>query len=807
MLGNFSFGTYGKREIIHMSWRFITEELKMPVEMLRVTVLETDDEAYDIWKTEIGLDPKRIVRMGPEDNFWSMGNGEGPCGPSSEIFWDTQDPRYSEEDDERWLEFWNLVFMQYHRSADGELKLLDTPCIDTGMGLERVASILQHKKNNFDTDEFQTIISSIDQILPNASSLSPETALTYKRIIADHLRASTFLISEGVYPSNTGRGYVLRRIIRRAVRAGRLLGIKGGVLSELYPSLETAMGKAYPEIVERREPVISVIKSEERAFLNTLDKGMALLDGIFANGSDDKTISGQDAFALYDTHGFPVDLTQIIARDHGWTVDLDAFDQIQRGSRERNRASWKGGSAKKDVLTSEIESTCLEWQDLSVQSRFSGYELDAESTAKPIAAKIIASKELSNGDALVVIDPCPFYATGGGQQADTGVIKVIRDGTGDIRADIAHAFTVKNAVALPNGQATLLHLAEAASQHALLDVGQQVTATVDMDRRYGNAVHHTATHLLNAALRKVLGNTVMQAGSLVQQSGLRFDFTSSPLTSNQIEKVESLVNQAALANTFVQVHQMTLEEAKAQGAIAMFTEKYSVDSVRVVEVPGVSMELCGGTHMHSTRPVYPFQIISEGSIGAGTRRIEAVAGISASEWLRQQLGYAQSAARTLEAKKLSALDSKAQQLVAKNKELHEKVDKWLQTAAVNVEAIATYATTLGKTNVLTTIHILAPQAETADKRRSSSNSSGNMRLVSERACYLRDTQPRSAHVVIQGNAIALSVDTNSVSDARAGALLRELFVRLPGKGGGQDTLALGKLQSAVTALDQVTRLL
>ncbi|KAJ2634585.1 hypothetical protein GGF40_004116 [Coemansia sp. RSA 1286] len=796
MLGNFSFGAYGKRDIIHMAWRFVTKELGMPPSMLRVTVLKSDDESYDIWKNEVGLDPKRIVRCGPEDNFWSMGNGEGPCGPSSEIFWDTQDPRYSEADDERWLEFWNLVFMQYHRTADGELKPLSTPCIDTGMGLERVASILQGKKNNFDTDIFQSIIGNIKHNETFAAALPPDTLLTYKRIIADHLRASVFLIAEGVYPNNNGRGYVLRRIIRRAVRAGKLLGIDAAVLSGLYPSLESAMGAAYPEVVERRKAIIAVLESEEKAFLKTLDKGMSLLEDIFASRSDDKMVSGRDAFLLYDTHGFPVDLTEIIARDHGWSVDIASFDQIQRESRERNRTSWKGGPSKKDAIAGEIEAACLEWQDASVQGHFCGYSIDPGIKQASVTAKVAAFKELSNGDALAVIDPCPFYATGGGQQADTGMVTVTRDNS-------THQFAVKTAVSLPNGKATVLHLTGAGSRHALFDAGQEVTGTVDMERRYGNAVHHTATHLLNSALRTVLGDSVMQAGSLVQPDSLRFDFTSAPLTSLQLGKVEELVNNAALENAGLRVHQMSLEQAKAQGAVAMFTEKYDADNVRVVEVPGVSMELCGGTHLRTTRAVFPFHIISESSIGSGTRRIEAVAGLSAARWLQRQLGYARTTAQMLEAKSLDGMGKKAKQLVEKNKALKDEAGAWLQTAAVNVEAIATRATTLGKKNVPTVIHVL-PLLACSPISAKSAQQSGDARLVAERARFLRDTQPHSAHVVIQGCAVALGVDTERVSGAKAGELLRELFAMLPGKGGGQDALAQGKLTTAVAALDQLT---
>ncbi|KAJ2304223.1 hypothetical protein IWW55_002533, partial [Coemansia sp. RSA 2706] len=699
MLGNFSFGAYDKRATIRMAWKFVREELQMPEDMLRVTVLESDHESYDIWKNDIKLDPSRIVRCGPEDNFWSMGS-EGPCGPCSEIFWDTKDPRYAVTDDERWLEFWNLVFMQFHRSADGQLTPLAQPCIDTGMGLERVASILQGKTNNFDTDEFQTIIQGVDRLrrVDAALPLDQQAALAHKRIVADHMRASAFLVSEGVHPSNTGRGYVLRRIIRRAVRAGRLLGIDGPVLPALYPSLEAAMGTVYPELAERREYIVGVLRSEEGAFAKTLNKGMALLEGIFASTdhAGTKVVSGGDAFALYDTHGFPVDLTQIIARDNGWTVDVEEFGRIQLQSRKRNQTSWKTES-KRQSVAGEIDVKVAEWQAAGVRSRFCGYELDPAQKSAHIPSEIVAFSTLSNGDGLLVIDPCPFYAHGGGQEPDSGSVTV----SGHCDTGDAHMFTLKSAVALPNGQATALHLKAVGDKHHMLTTGQLITAAVDMQRRHGSAVHHTATHLLHAALRSVEGDAVKQAGSLVRPDSLRFDFTSSALTDSQLREVERQVNRAALANADIVVSEMPLDEAKRRGAVALFTEKYSPERVRVVEIPNVSMELCSGTHLRSTRTIFPFQIVSEGSIGSGTRRIDAVAGVAASAWLQQQLACARAAARVLDVAKLDQLSEKAQRLSDQNRALRDEAARWLRVAAANAEAVATHATALGAAAVPT----------------------------------------------------------------------------------------------------------
>ncbi|KAJ1962878.1 hypothetical protein GGI12_002390, partial [Dipsacomyces acuminosporus] len=436
----------------------------------------------------------------------------------------------------------------------------------------------------------------------------------------------------------------------------------------------------------------------------------------------------------------------------------------------------------------EIEAANLEWQDGALASQFTGYEIDPETTTPPTTkANVVEFRGLSNGVGMLVIDPCPFYAAGGGQEADHGLIGVVgEDGS-------HYQFNVKDSVALSSGQATVLYLDGAADKQHLFAAGSEVSATIDINRRLGNAVHHTATHLLNAALRKIVGTTVMQAGSLVQPDALRFDFTSGALTKDQLQEIEDYVNSVALAGSEVGVSEMTLDQAKAKGALAAFTEKYNPERVRVVEVPGVSTELCGGTHLHSTRAVFPFQIVSEGSIGAGTRRIEAVAGIAGSRWLQKQFKYAKATSATLGASRLESMDKKAQGLVDKNRALQGEADGWLRIAAVNLKAAATHVTKLGKADVPVVIHILPP---------TEADGQGSARLVAERACHLRESEPYSAHLVIQGKAVALGIDTDTIAGVQAGALLREILARLPGKGGGQGQLANGQLRSAVHSLDQ-----
>ncbi|KAJ2557985.1 hypothetical protein EV175_001027 [Coemansia sp. RSA 1933] len=774
MLGSFSFGAYGKQQAIQLAWGFVRDELQLPVNRLRVTVLRGDDEAYSAWRDDIRLDTGQIVQLGEEDNFWSMGHGEGPCGPCSELFWDTGKGPANHED--RWLEFWNLVFMQHYRTSDGRLEPLAQPCIDTGMGLERIASIVQGVDSNYETKELHALVAAVGG--------SDNQAL--RRIVADHLRASAFLIAEGVHPASTGRGYVLRRIIRRAVRAGRQLGIVGPVLAPLYPHLVATMGAAYPELAERRAAVEAVLVAEEDAFRSTLDKGLALLESriIADQRTGSKVVGAQDVFTLYDTHGFPADLTQAIARDHGWTADIEGFETLLQRSRERTRERSRTGSGS-DAMADEIAAVCADWQrDASPRgARFCGYDIDPEARDARVDSRVLAFRELSTGDALVAIDPSPFYAAGGGQEADTGTLIV--DGT-----SLAVTRVVPQAVCGLHG---VLVVRRDPSIDALRTSGTHIVAAIAMPRRRGCAVHHTATHLLHNALRSVLGPGVAQAGSLVRSTGLRFDFTAHALTADQLDRVAAHVNAAAQADASVKVSYMSLMQAQDElGALSVRAERHDASRVRVVQM-GASSELCGGTHLRSTRAVYPFVIVAEASVGAGTRRIDAVAGDAASEWLQKQLAHARAAAAAVGAPSVAALEQRVCVLESSAREARAETAMWLTVAASGIRDASTLDTMLGNPRVPTRIHIL-PLAASED-------AASDARLATERANHLRSIEPMFAHLVIRGRAVSLAVDPVVITDAHAGRLLRVLLDVVPGKGGGQQALAKGRLESTVSDPD------
>lgn len=610
MLGNFSFGDYFKREAIGYAWEFLTRRLGLAEEKLWITIYKDDEEAFKLWQEVAGVKPERIIRLGEKDNFWSMGD-TGPCGPCSEIIYDRgekyacgDDCRIGGCDCDRWLEIWNLVFMQYNRDEEGHMTPLPRPSIDTGMGLERITAVMQGVESNYDTDLFTPLIKQVEE-LTGKKYIRDEQGFPF-RVIADHSRACTFLIADGVLPSNEGRGYVLRRILRRAVRFGRFLGIEEPFLHKLVANVVDIMKDAYPELLERKEFVEEVIKREEERFFVTLNEGIRKVEEIIekARREGRNIISGEEAFMLYDTYGFPMDLTEDMAEENGFDVDRDGFNRMMEEQKRRARQANKGeGAFARELLITELLGNLP-------KTVFTGYErLDDESEIIAIIKDDILKERVEDDEAVIVTKNTPFYAESGGQVADTGIIEgqngcmEVKD-VRKIGSFIIHAGTVKG----------------------LLCQGEKVALKVDKEKRAATARNHTATHLLHQALRQVLGDHAQQKGSLVEPERLRFDFSHlAPLSEEEIEKVEKIVNEAIWRMYPVQVEETSLEKAREMGAIALFGEKYG-ETVRVVKAGDFSMELCGGTHVKNTGEIGLFKILSEGSIGSGLRRIEAITG-------------------------------------------------------------------------------------------------------------------------------------------------------------------------------------
>jgi alanyl-tRNA synthetase len=596
MLGNFSFGDYFKKEAIIFAWNFLTRVLEIPKEKLWISVFREDDESAAIWINDIGVDPNRLSRCGEKDNFWSMG-ATGPCGPCTEIFYDHGTevaggpPGSPDEDGDRYIEIWNIVFMQYDRDDAGNLTPLPKPCVDTGMGLERIAAVMQNVHNNYDIDLFKYLIANI------ASDLGvKDLANKSLRVLADHLRSICFLIADGIIPGNEGQSYVLRRVMRRAIRHGFALGATREFFYKFVPYLVQTMGDAYPELKERENFIADTILQEEKQFAVTLNNGMKLLEAFMpeCNG----VIPGEIAFKLYDTYGFPVDLTADVAREHGFAVDYKAFEAEMAKQKERS-ASVDGGFKSTNI-------SFPEW----LSSEFVGYDLD-HINAEILFLYFPQSNESSCGSAgIVVLDKTPFYAEAGGQIGDKGIIKSV---AGDL------IFKVNDTQKQGD-----VYLHYGVVEHGSIKVGQQVIAQIDRDFRSAVVANHTATHLLHAALHNLLGDMVQQKGSLVASDKLRFDFNfNRSLTEAEIHSIEDWVNKAIFANTKVCIENCSMEQAKAKGAIALFGEKYG-DAVRVLSIPGFSIELCGGTHVQRTGDIGCFKIILETSAAAGIRRLEAV---------------------------------------------------------------------------------------------------------------------------------------------------------------------------------------
>ncbi len=624
MLGNFSFGDYFKERAIELAWGLVTRDFGLAKDRLTVTVYHTDDEAFDLWKKIAGLPEDRIIRIATKDNFWAMGS-DGPCGPCSEIFWDHGPdvpggpPGSPDEDGDRFVEIWNLVFMQHLQEADEITGNLPRPSIDTGMGLERIATVLQGVHNVFETDTFRTIIESSEELLKQKAD---ENAIASHRVIADHLRSTSFLIADGVLPSNEGRGYVLRRIMRRAMRHAHLLGADKPLMHRLVPTLVSEMGQAYPDLTRAQPLIIDTLEREETRFRQTLEKGLRLLDEESAELGEGDSLPGETAFKLYDTYGFPYDLTEDALRNRGIAVDKDGFDAAMAQQKAAARAAWKGSGAAAD---GEL------WFDIAERegaTEFTGYS-STEGEGR-VVALVVDGKEVQSADSgqevIVITNQTPFYGESGGQMGDTGTI------SGDHRLEIAVTDTTK-----PLGR---LHAHHGTITAGKIAVGDTVHLAIDAARRDEIRANHSATHLVHAALRNHLGEHVTQKGSLVARDRFRFDFSHpKPLSAGEIAAIEAEVNSEIRANEEVVTRLMTPDDAVEAGALALFGEKYG-EEVRVLSMGragdggrNYSVELCGGTHVRATGDIGLFRIVSESAVSSGVRRIEALTGEAARQWV------------------------------------------------------------------------------------------------------------------------------------------------------------------------------
>ena len=750
MLGNFSFGDYFKHEAIAYAWEFLTAVLKLPPERLWVTVFEQDDEAADIWLQEIGVDPKRFARIGVSDNFWSMGE-TGPCGPCSEIFYDHGPgvsggpPGTPEADGDRYVEIWNLVFMQYDRAPDGTLTPLPKPSVDTGMGLERLAAVLQGAHSNYDIDLFRHLIHAAAGIAHVADANSSSL-----RVLADHIRSSAFLILDGVLPSNEGRGYVLRRIIRRAIRHGYKLGIGETFFYRLVEPLAAEMGEAYPELVSARERVERVLRQEEERFKETLDQGMKILEQDIAR-LQERVIPGATAFKLYDTYGFPVDLTADIARERGLAVDLEGFEREMNVQRARARAASQFGAEYSAALEAE---GCTE---------FTGYERLAD------AAKVIALYRDGNpADSLqagergtVILDRTPCYAESGGQVGDRGVIESA-DAEFEVQDTRKHGAGV--------------HAHIGVLTRGRLAVGAKVQVKVDAARHRATMLNHSATHLLHAALRRVLGTHVTQKGSLVEPERLRFDFShAEPMTWAELEQVERLVNDQIRANNEAQTRIMAYDQAIAAGAMALFGEKYGAE-VRVLTIGEFSTELCGGTHVRRAGDIGLFKIVSETGVAAGVRRIEAVTGERAIDWIEENERRLQQMAELLRAGR-DNLDEKLRQVLDKNRKLEKELEQLKGKLASSAGSdLASQAVDVGD------MKVLAARIDGADAKA--------LREAVDRLKQKLGSAAVVLATVADGKvSLVAGVTADCTTRIKAGDLVNAVAQQIGGKGGGRPDMA------------------
>ncbi len=767
MLGNFSFGDYFKAEAIEFAWEFLTKTVGLPAEKLWVTVYAEDDEAADIWLNSVGVDPKRFSRIATKDNFWQMGD-TGPCGPCSEIFYDHGPdiaggpPGATDEDGDRYIEIWNLVFMQYNRQADGSMEPLPKPSVDTGMGLERLAAVLQGVHSNYQVDLFQKLIVAAAKAVG-----TKELDSNSLQVIADHIRSCAFLVVDGVVPSNEGRGYVLRRIIRRAIRHGHQLGCKKPFFHKLVAALASEMGEAYPELTTQQKRVEKVLKQEEIRFAETLDQGMRLLNDAIA-GLQGDTLPGDVVFKLYDTYGFPLDLTADYARERGLQVDMEGYETAMQEQRLRAQA----GSQFKLEQGRRI--------DIDAATEFTGYEhLQGKSRVLHLLKDEEPVDSLQQGEqGIMVLKETPFYAESGGQVGDRGEIVA---GTSRFRV----LDTQKLADAT-------LHIGEVSS--GSFQRGDKVQAVVNANTRLATVANHSATHLLHAALRQVLGEHVQQKGSLVDENRLRFDFAHhAAMSQAELQAVEALVNQEILANRTASAQIMSMDKAKKAGAMALFGEKYG-DRVRVLTLGDFSVELCGGTHVNRTGDIGLMKILTETGVAAGVRRIEAITAQNALNWVAANEALLDRLSSSVKSNR-EQLEQRVQQMVTRNRELEKELQKLKgKLAGQSGRDIASDAVEIDG------IKVLAQNLDGAD-----------VKTLREAMDQLKNRLGSAAIVLatVEDNKVRLvaGVTKDQTNRLHAGKLVNFVAEQVGGKGGGRPDMAQAggtdptKLQAA---LSQVT---
>jgi alanyl-tRNA synthetase len=778
MLGNFSFGDYFKREAIRYAWDLLTGAFGLEAERLWVSVYHTDDEAYSIWKEDIGLPAERIVQVGDKpggrefesDNFWAMGD-TGPCGPCTEIFYDHGPevaggpPGSEDEDGDRYIEIWNLVFMQFDRGVDGAMTPLPKPCVDTGMGLERIAAVLQGVHGNYEIDLFRALI----QAAANITACEEQDSKSLN-VIADHIRACAFLIADGVLPARDGRGYVLRRIIRRAVRHGYMLGQREPFFHRMVEPLAQAMGEAYPELRQRRQQIEQTLQEEERRFFRTLGAGMGILEQVMAQAT--QTIDGATAFLLYDTYGFPLDLTQDIAREAGLGVDLEGFEVEMAKQQERGRSASQFGARAQisaDAIRSLPETRFLGYQQIEVD--------DAEVAGIAVEGALVES--LAAGErGMVFLDRTPFYAESGGQVGDTGSL------TGE-----GFEFRVDDTIKV----AGVFHAHVGELVQGSLRTADTVGAWVDAARRQSIVLHHSATHLLHAALKTVLGSHVEQRGSLVAPDHLRFDFTHpSAVTPGELREVERLVNREIRRNAEACVRVMPFDAALQTGAAALFGEKYG-DQVRVLQFGDFSIELCGGTHVARVGDIGQFKIIEESSIAAGIRRIVGVAGEAAVRWIQDMEDRLRAAAGSLKVSP-DAVGERIQQLLERNRALEREIEEFkARLASASGDDLADRA------QQIEGIHVVAEELDGVDAQA--------LRNAVDR---LKDRLGTAVIVLASVDSgkvrLAAGVSNDLVARIQAGNLVNFVAQQVGGKGGGRPDFAQAggskpeKLASALSSV-------